>query len=126
MGLKYVVAVRKDLLLNDSDMIDGVIRAVMKGLGDLDDDVRSVSAATLIPMAEEFVTMRPAALDGLVGIVWESLSSLGDDLSASTGKIMDLLAILCSFPAVLEAMKASAEQDKDRSFTLLVPRLYPS
>ncbi|KAL1835850.1 hypothetical protein VTK73DRAFT_5298 [Phialemonium thermophilum] len=125
IGLRYVVAVRKDLLLRDGDIIDGVIRAVMKGLGDMDDDVRSVSAATLIPMAREFVTMRPAALDGLIRIVWESLSNLGDDLSASTGKIMDLLATLCGFPEVLEAMKASAAQDEERSFALLVPRLYP-
>lgn len=125
VGLRYVVAVRKDLLLQHSSMIDGVVSAVMKGLADNDDDVRSVSAATLIPMAKEFVTMRPLALDGLINIVWESLSSLGDDLSASTGKIMDLLAILCSFPQVLEAMKISAEKDEERSFTLLVPRLYP-
>ncbi|KAI1410650.1 hypothetical protein F5Y13DRAFT_202118 [Hypoxylon sp. FL1857] len=125
VGLRYVVAVRKDLLLQNNDMIDGVVQAVMKGLGDSDDDVRSVSAATLIPMAQEFVTLRPAALDELINIVWESLSSLGDDLSASTGKIMDLLATLCGFPEVLEAMKKSAEQDEERSFTLLVPRLYP-
>ncbi|KAK1769217.1 SNF2 family domain-containing protein [Phialemonium atrogriseum] len=125
IGLRYVVAVRKDLLLEDGAMIDGVIRAVMKGLGDMDDDVRSVSAATLIPMAKEFVTLRPGALDGLINIVWESLSNLGDDLSASTGRIMDLLATLCSFPEVLEAMKVSASQDEERSFALLVPRLYP-
>ncbi|KAK7938061.1 uncharacterized protein PG986_014929 [Apiospora aurea] len=125
VGLRYVVAVRKDLLLQHNDMIDGVVRAVMKGLGDNDDDVRSVSAATLIPMAQEFVKTRPAALTDLINIVWESLSSLGDDLSASTGKIMDLLATLCGFPEVLEAMKNSAEQDEERSFTLLVPRLYP-
>ncbi|KAK4192120.1 putative TATA-binding protein-associated factor MOT1 [Podospora australis] len=125
VGMRYVVAVRKDLLLQDGEMIDGVIRSVMKGLGDMDDDVRSASAATLIPMANEFVTMRPGALDSLINIVWESLSNLGDDLSASTGKIMDLLATLCSFPQVLEAMKLSASQDEERSFTLLVPRLYP-
>ncbi|CAK7263713.1 TATA-binding protein-associated factor mot1 [Sporothrix epigloea] len=125
VGLRYVVAVRKDLLLEDGEMIDGIIRAVMKGLADADDDVRSVSAATLIPMAKELVSLRPGALDPLINIVWESLSSLGDDLSASTGKIMDLLAILCGFPEVLDAMKKSAEQDKERSFTLLVPRLYP-
>lgn len=125
VGLRYVVAVRKDLLLQDNDMIDGVIRAVMRGLGDLDDDVRSVSAATLIPMAKEFVTMRPDSLDPLIAIVWDSLSNLGDDLSASTGRVMDLLATLCSFPEVLKAMKNSAAQDEERSFTLLVPRLYP-
>ncbi|PHH63965.1 hypothetical protein CDD81_5184 [Ophiocordyceps australis] len=125
IGLRYVVAVRKDQLLQDGDMIDGVIRAVMKGLGDRDDDVRSVSAATLIPMAKELVMMRPGTLGNLVDIVWESLSNLGDDLSASTGRIMDLLATLCGFPEVLEAMKVSAAEDEERSFTLLVPRLYP-
>ena len=125
IGLRYLVAVRNDLLLSDSDLIDGVIAAVMKGLGDFDDDVRSVSAATLIPIAKEFVNLRPAALDGLINIVWECLSNLGDDLSASTGQIMDLLAKLCSFPEVLDAMKKNAARDSERSFALLVPRLYP-
>lgn len=125
VGLRYVVAVRKDLLLQDGDMIDGIIRSVMKGLGDRDDDVRSVSAATLIPMAKEFVTQRPGELNGLINIVWEGLADLSDDLSASTGKIMDLLAILCSYPEVLAVMKASAKEDDERSFTVLVPRLYP-
>jgi len=125
VGLRYVVAVRKDLLLQHSHMIDGVVQAVMKGLGDNDDDVRSVSAATLIPMAQEFVHLRPGALNQLISIVWDSLSSLGDDLSASTGKIMDLLATLCGFPEVLHAMKNLAEHDEESSFTLLVPRLYP-
>ncbi|CAG8961436.1 hypothetical protein HYFRA_00013886 [Hymenoscyphus fraxineus] len=125
IGLRYLVAVRNDLLLRDSDLIDGVIRAVMKGLGDFDDDVRSVSAATLIPIAKEFVNLRPEALDGLINIVWECLSNLGDDLSASTGQIMDLLAKLCSFPEVLEAMKKNAARDPEQSFALLVPRLYP-
>lgn len=125
IGLRYLVAVRNDLLLRDSDLIDGVIQAVMKGLGDLDDDVRSVSAATLIPIAKEFVNLRPEALDGLINIVWECLSNLGDDLSASTGQIMDLLAKLCSFPEVLEAMKKNAARDPEQSFALLVPRLYP-
>ena len=125
VGLRYVVAVRKDLLLQDGSLVDGVTKAVMKGLGDLDDDVRSVSAATLIPMAKEFVAMRPESLDALINIVWGSLSNLGDDLSASTGRIMDLLATLCGFPEVLQTMKESAALDEERSFTLLVPRLYP-
>jgi TATA-binding protein-associated factor len=125
IGLRYLVAVRNDLLLKDNDLIDGVVEAVMKGLGDLDDDVRSVSAGTLIPIAKEFVNLRPEALTGLVNIVWECLSNLGDDLSASTGQIMDLLAKLCGFPEVLEAMKENAAADSEQSFALLVPRLYP-
>ncbi|KAI9806292.1 MAG: TATA-binding protein-associated factor mot1 [Sarcosagium campestre] len=125
IGLRYLVAIRDDLLLKDNELIDGVTRAVMKGLGDQDDDVRAVSAATLIPVAKDFVSLRPHALSGLINIVWDCLSDLKDDLSASTGSVMDLLAKLCGFPQVLQAMKENAERDAEHSFALLVPRLYP-
>lgn len=125
IGLRYLVAVRNDLLLEDGSLMDGVLVAVIKGLGDFDDDVRAISAATLIPVAKEFVEMRPKALEGLMNQVWACLSSLQDDLSASTGFIMDLLAKLCSFPQVLEAMRTNARQDPTQSFHELVPRLFP-
>ena len=125
IGLRYLVAVRNDLLVKDNGLMDGVVEAVMKGLADYDDDVRAVSAATLTPIAKEFVTLRPAALDDLMNIVWDCLSDLRDDLSASTGFVMDLLAKLCGFPEVLVAMKGNAAKDPDHSFTNLVPRLYP-
>lgn len=124
-GMKYLVAVRNDLLLKEAELLDGVIEAVMKGLGDFDDDVRAVSAATLIPIAKEFVELRPGSLNMLITIVWECLSNLQDDLSASTGSVMDLLAKLCMFPQVIEAMKANASHDTEHSFAVLVPRLYP-
>lgn len=125
IGLRYLVAVRNDLLVKENGLMDGVVEAVMKGLGDFDDDVRAVSASTLTPIAKEFVSLRPAALDGLMNIVWDCLSDLRDDLSASTGSVMDLLAKLCSFPEVLVAMKSNAAKDSQHSFTNLVPRLYP-
>ncbi|KAK8153629.1 SNF2 family DNA-dependent ATPase domain-containing protein [Phyllosticta citrichinensis] len=125
IGMRYLVAVRNDLLLTDSSLMDGVLNAVMRGLGDFDDDVRAVSAATLIPVAKEFVNLRPAALNSLIGIVWDCLSNLSDDLSASTGSVMDLLAKLCSFNEVLDAMKLNAAKDPEQSFTQLVPRLFP-
>ncbi|KAL8808389.1 MAG: hypothetical protein Q9200_004303 [Gallowayella weberi] len=125
IGLRYLVAVRNDLLIKDNGLMDGVVEAVMKGLGDLDDDVRAVSASTLTPIAKEFVALRPAALDGLMHIVWDCLSDLRDDLSASTGSVMDLLAKLCSFPEVLVAMQSNAAKNTQHSFTNLVPRLYP-
>ncbi|KAJ6119556.1 hypothetical protein N7523_003836 [Penicillium sp. IBT 18751x] len=125
IGLRYLVAVRKDLLIKDSGMMDGVLEAVMKGLADFDDDVRAVSAATLVPIAEEFVTSRTATLVPLMNIVWDCLSNLQDDLSASTGSVMDLLAKLCTFNQVLDAMKANAADDPEASFGKLVPRLYP-
>jgi len=125
LGLKYLVAVRNDLLIKDPELLDGVVAAVMKGLADQDDDVRAVSAATLIPIASEFITLRPHLVDGLISVVWECLSHLKDDLSASTGSVMDLLAKLCSFPQVLEIMKEKASNDATQSFALLVPRLFP-
>ncbi|GKZ18038.1 TATA-binding protein-associated factor mot1 [Aspergillus brasiliensis] len=125
IGLRYLVAVRKDILIKDRSLMDGVLEAVMKGLGDYDDDVRAVSAATLVPMAEEFVASRQTTLGSLMNIVWDCLSNLQDDLSASTGSVMDLLAKLCTFREVLDAMKANAAVDPDSSFGNLVPRLYP-
>ncbi|KAL1961303.1 hypothetical protein VTO42DRAFT_31 [Malbranchea cinnamomea] len=125
IGLKYLVAVRGDILFKEPGVLDGVIDAVMKGLADYDDDVRAVSAATLIPIADEFVQLRPGSLNSLVTIVWDCLSNLQDDLSASTGSVMDLLAKLCTFPQVLEAMKLNAAQDPLASFGNLVPRLFP-
>ena len=124
-GMRYLVAVRNDLLVENNELMDGVVEAVMKGLTDFDDDVRAVSAATLIPIAKEFVTIRSAALTGLMKIVWDCLSDIRDDLSASTGFVMDLLAKLCSFPEGLTAMKLNAEEDGDQTFDKLVPRLYP-
>ncbi|KAI5296580.1 TATA-binding protein-associated factor mot1 [Ascosphaera acerosa] len=126
IGLKYLVAVRTDILLKTPDIMNGVIGAVMKGLEDFDDDVRAVSAATLIPIADDFVQHRDdESLATLMHIVWNCLSDLQDDLSASTGSVMDLLAKLCTFPAVLEAMKSNAERDRESSFERLVPRLFP-
>ncbi|KAI5202704.1 hypothetical protein AUEXF2481DRAFT_4463 [Aureobasidium subglaciale EXF-2481] len=125
IGMRYLVAVRNDLLLQDNLLMDGVLECVIKGLGDSDDDVRAVSAATLIPVAKEFVNMRHAALNHLISVVWECLSNLSDDLSASTGSVMDLLAKLCSFPEVLDAMKKNAAENPEQSFSELVPRLYP-
>ena len=124
-GLRYLVAVRSDMLSDDSTIMDGVVEAVMKGLTDADDDVRAVSAATLTPIAKQFVQLRPDALNSLIYVVWGCLSDLSDDLSASTGFVMDLLATLSGFPAVLEAMRQNAMKDEDQSFTNLVPRLYP-
>lgn len=125
LGMKYLVAIRNDLLLEEGDLLDGVLEAVMRCLSDEDDDVRAVSAATLIPIAKEIVTTRPQILNQLIIEVWNCLSNLSDDLSASTGSVMDLLAALCSYQEVLEAMKSNAAHDPELSFANLVPRLFP-
>lgn len=128
LGFKYLGAVRKDFLITH---LDGLVESVLKGLTDADDDVRAVSAATLTPIAEDLVRLRPNLLQCLMNIVWDCLSDLRDDLSASTGHVMDLLAKLCSHDAVITAMKDNAlaeggeQAESEHSFQRLVPRLYP-
>ena len=125
IGLRYLVAVRTDLLAEQDGLLDGVVDAVMNGLAHGDDDVRAVSAATLTPIAKDFIAIRPAALSNIMSTVWNCLADLSDDLSASTGNVMDLLAKLCSFPEALGAMQQNALDDPEQSFEMLVPRLYP-
>ncbi|KAJ9607456.1 TATA-binding protein-associated factor mot1 [Cladophialophora chaetospira] len=125
IGLRYFVAIRKDLLLSQNSLLDGVVSAVIRGLAHPDDDVKSVSAATLVPIAQELTTMRPNALGQLISVVWDCLLDMQDDLSASTGAVMDLLAILCSHREILEAMRVNAADDPDQTFEKLIPRLYP-
>jgi TATA-binding protein-associated factor len=128
LGFKYLGAVRKDFLMTH---LDGIVEAAIRGLTDFDDDVRAVSAATLTPIAEDLVRLRPNLLQSLMNIVWDCLSESRDDLSASTGNVMDLLAKLCNHEAVIEAMKQNALIEGDEvseseySFQKLVPRLYP-
>ena len=128
LGFKYLGLVRKDVLVSH---LDGIVEAVVKGLTDIDDDVRAVGAATLIPIAEDLVRLRPNLLPSLMNIVWDCLSELRDDLSASTGHVMDLLAKLCSYDSVIAAMMDNATAEggeiatSEHSFQKLVPRLYP-
>jgi TATA-binding protein-associated factor len=125
LGIKYLVAVRGDVFLLNPEVLDGVIECVLHGLANHDDDVRAVAAATLVPVAEQFISLRPSAVQTLIDTLWSSLEELRDDLSASTGSVMDLLAKLFSFPNVLEMITESATHDEEKSFGVLIPRLFP-
>ena len=58
-------------------------------------------------------------------VIWDCLVNLRDDLSASIGSVMDLLAKLCSHKEVIEIMQQDANENKENSFENLVPRLFP-
>jgi len=60
-------------------------------LGDGDDDVRSVAASCLLPVASHLVEQVPEALDRVLTVLWSCLSNMKDDLSSSVGAVMDLL-----------------------------------
>ncbi|RDW34103.1 hypothetical protein B0I72DRAFT_127595 [Yarrowia lipolytica] len=125
LGLRYLVSVRTDLLFKDKAYLDDLYEAVLSGLRESDDDVQAVSAATLIPVISEYITLRPDRINELMSVLWECLTDLRDDLSASIGNVMDLLGKLCAIPRVLDVLQINAEMDPSQDFRNLVPRLYP-
>jgi TATA-binding protein-associated factor len=60
-------------------------------LGDRDDDVRSVAASCLLPVAEHLVEQLAEPLDRVLIVLWRCLCDMKDDLSSSVGAVMDLL-----------------------------------
>ena len=60
-------------------------------LGDRDDDVRSVAASCLLPVAAYLVERLPEELGRVLAVLWSCLSDMKDDLSSSVGGVMDLL-----------------------------------
>ncbi|XP_029306426.1 TATA-binding protein-associated factor 172 [Cottoperca gobio] len=114
LGIKYALAVRQDLI---SVLLPRVLPAITVGLQDLDDDVRAVAAAALIPVVEGLVQLLPNKVPYIVNTLWDALLDL-DDLTASTNSIMTLLSSLLTYPQVRQS---SMEQ----SLTILVPRVWP-
>ena len=64
-------------------------------LGDRDDDVRSVAASCLIPVATHLVRQLPTCLSLVLAVLWDCLGDMKDDLSSSVGAVMDLLGSTC-------------------------------
>ncbi|WFD01681.1 TATA-binding protein-associated factor mot1 [Malassezia obtusa] len=129
LGLKYEVAVRHDLLRGDAgadkalgaDMLTDVMDVAMLGLRDDDDDVRAVAAATLLPVTQELVEQHLDRIPALLDQLWSCISDMKDDLSSSTGGVMDLLASLFGYARVMELMQT---RTGEHALAALIPRLY--
>lgn len=115
LSLKYILAVRQDLT---SMLLPVVVPAVFRSLQDPDDDVRSVAAASLIPVADKLVMLMPDQVPFVVACLWETLLDL-DDLTASTNSVMTLLSQL------LAQLSTSALGFLSQSLSEFVPRLWP-
>ncbi|GAA6004805.1 DNA-binding ATPase [Rhodotorula paludigena] len=152
LGLKYFVAVQGHLVrgepvavkpepglsgvkMEDEDvkpavgaaaesqrMLKSIVDAALVGLRDRDDDVRSAGAATLVPLADALVEQLPGELKELVDVLWACLGDLKDDLASSVGGVMDLLAKLLGYPAVLDLLQSPA---METPLPDLIPRLFP-
>ncbi|XP_015202494.1 TATA-binding protein-associated factor 172 isoform X1 [Lepisosteus oculatus] len=114
LGIKYALAVRQDMI---GALLPKVLPAITEGLQDLDDDVRAVAAAALIPVVDGLVQLLPSKVPFIVNTLWDALLEL-DDLTASTNSIMTLLSSLLTYPQVRQC---SIQQ----SLTVLVPRVWP-
>ncbi|KAJ2161941.1 TATA-binding protein-associated factor mot1 [Coemansia sp. RSA 552] len=122
-GLRYIVAVRRDMA---GLLVAGTLDAALAGLRDHDDDVRSVSAETLLPLVDTLVTCQPTRILDVIDGVWTALTDLGDDLTASVASVMELLARLFSQPQVRAAVVDAGRQCPEKyAFAVLIPRLYP-
>jgi TATA-binding protein-associated factor len=69
-------------------------------LGDQDDDVRSVAASCLLPVAQQVVEQIPEALPQVLSVLWHCLAEIKDDLSSSVSAVMDLLGKVLSLRRV--------------------------
>ncbi|KAJ7118732.1 SNF2 chromatin remodeling protein [Mycena epipterygia] len=104
------------------EVLRGVVEAAILGLGDQDDDVRSVAASCLLPVAEHLVEQLPEALDRVLVVLWHCLSDMKDDLSSSVGAVMDLLGKLVSYDKVIAIL---ADETVALPLTALAPTLFP-
>lgn len=124
-AVNFMFFVFQDLI---SVLLPRVLPAITVGLQDLDDDVRAVAAAALIPVVEGLVQLLPSKVREtkwccqtsrrffscgpvyisctvlcqvpfIVNTLWDALLDL-DDLTASTNSIMTLLSSLLTYPQV--------------------------
>lgn len=125
LGVRYFVSIRTEVLLQHPELLDNVVSMVLHCLKESEDDVQSVAALTLAPIAGEFVKTRTEVIASLLEVVWDCLSSFEDDLSASIGSVMELLSRLCTHREVIEIMQSQSFQDTADAFENLVPKLFP-
>ncbi|KAM7273877.1 hypothetical protein ACFE04_028541 [Oxalis oulophora] len=106
LGIKYLVAVRQEILPN---LLGYILPACKAGLEDPDDDVRAVAADALIPTAASIVALKGQTLHSIVMLLWDILLDL-DDLSPSTSSVMNLLAEIYSHEEMMP--KVSGEKQE--------------
>ncbi|KAK3090954.1 hypothetical protein FSP39_016028 [Pinctada imbricata] len=115
LGFKYLLAIRQDMI---DVVLPSILPSLFLGLQDVDDDVRAVAAAALVPVAENLVRLLPDKVPVILDCLWATLLDL-DDLTASTNSIMTLLSTILVNP------KANILEWMSRPLQDLVPRLWP-
>lgn len=125
VGLKYCLSARKDLLrdfiCNEKDGQNAIYKAMVDGLRDSVDDVRSVSSSAMLPIYDELIVIVPphVVYSTIVVSLWKCLVEL-DDLTSATAFVMNLLSKLIMTKEIAEIVK----QREDYSIKQHVSVLY--
>lgn len=115
LGLKYFVVVREDLI---STYLPIIIKDILDGLLDSVDDVSSVSASVLIPIAPHLPKLLShKQVSGIVKMLWDLLLDQ-DELAAACNSFMGLLAAILSLPHASHWIEMEQMEN-------LIPRLWP-
>lgn len=115
LGIKYFVVVREDLIATYLPLI---IKDVLSGLLDSMDDVSSVSASTLIPIAPHLPKLLShKQVSEIVKMLWDLLLDQ-DELAAACNNFMGLLAAILSLPNASHWIEMEQMDN-------LIPRLWP-
>lgn len=114
LGIKYFVVVRSDLI---DIYLPLIIKDVLNGLLDSMDDVSSVSASTLIPIAPHLQILSHKQVLEIVKMLWDLLLEQ-DELAAACNSFMGLLAAILSLPNASHWIEMEQMDN-------LIPRLWP-
>lgn len=115
LGLKYLAVVREDLI---QDFIPLVLPYILDGMKDPCEDVGSVSASILIPIASHLPKLlTKTQINEVLTLLWDLLLDQ-DELASACNSFMGLLAAILSLPGV-------ANWIATESLPTLVPRLWP-
>jgi len=123
LGLKYLVVVRKESIIQDH--LKDVLPLMRAAIESEDDDVRSVGAEALQPLAHHLVT-NPECFawfgKPLLALLWTTLQHL-DDLTASTSAVMALMAEMAQHLPSHAAGEIGGGSSEDLG--VLMSKLYP-
>lgn len=115
LGIKYFLVVRIDLI---ATFLPLIIKDVLNGLLDPVDDVSSVSASALIPIAPHLPKyLSQQQVSSIVKMLWDLLLDQ-DELAAACNSFMGLLAAILSLPNASHWVKME-------QMDILIPRLWP-
>ncbi|CAG9763742.1 unnamed protein product [Ceutorhynchus assimilis] len=117
LGLKYLLAVRADLI---DELLPKAFPYILQGLADVVDDVSAVAASALIPIAPKLTELVLGSLPQVINKLWDLLSEQ-DELAAACNSFMGLLAAILNLPQASELLLLPNHPPLNE----VVPRLWP-